>query len=195
MNELEKQSQSLKYEDIPIPAEAIIRLENKLEQIGNDIFGIKSNIETRLNYDRTKEEAFEHLYDELKNLKGDASFDNLKPLYLDLILLFDRIDTISESISNQTKNLSANEINFGEILQTLREEVLEILYRRGIETLSKKNEPKFNPEYQRAIGTEATNIESENNQVVSVIRQGFKYEKRLLRAEEVIVQKFVPISG
>lgn len=145
---------------------------------------LNRTVESRLRYDEVKEEAFERLYVELEDLKKNAAFEQLRPLYMDLILLFDRIENVRQD-TGQSPTTTAP---LSDVLQTLSDELVEILYRREIEPINATD--TFDPSVQQAIGTQPTSVEAENNHVARVVRRGFRYQSRILRAEEVIVKKY-----
>ena len=193
-------------------ASTLSQIEKKSEEISSTlshleeaVSALSQKIDTRLKYDQTKEKAFDYLYAELEELKQNSALDNLKPLYLDLILLFDRIESIRCDLSQQssetnskasegdelTQPSSTTACHTSNLLQTLSDELLDILERRGgIEIIETEDSAPFNREVQRAIKTQTTTVEAENNQVAEVVRRGFKSQNRLLRAEEVIVKKY-----
>jgi molecular chaperone GrpE len=156
---------------------ALARLESQLH-------ALCITVEGRLSYDKAKEDAFEKLYVELEELKRNSVFEQLRPLFIDFILLFDRL----ENVRNEVSGSNGVPKTVGDIVRTVSEELVEILYRREIE-LVKTTSDLFDPSLQQAIGTEPTTVESENNRVARVIRRGFRYRNRLLRPEEVIVKK------
>jgi molecular chaperone GrpE (heat shock protein) len=156
-------------------------LESGLDSLG-DIF------EQRLTYDKEKEKAFDLLYTELQALKENSAFDSVKSLYLDLILLLDRVENIKESITDDKIENRSDSIK--NILTSVSEEVLEILLRQQIEVIQTVSGTPFNPSCQKAIQTQETDVESENNKVFSIVRRGFHYGNRILRPEEVIVSKY-----
>jgi molecular chaperone GrpE (heat shock protein) len=145
---------------------------------------IKELIEKRLAYDVTKENAFERLYNELDELKRKTAFQHIRPLFIDIILFYDRLDNIYNNASN---NLYTS-TEFSNIIETIIKELLEIMRRRGIEIIPSRTSV-FDPSYQHAIGVESTSVEAEENQVHSIIRRGFRYMEYILRPEEVIVKK------
>ena len=156
-----------------------------IESLATELSSLNRTIESRLSYDKVKEEAFERLYAELEYLKKNSDFEHIRPLYMDLILLFDRIENIRQDIEESTATPSS----LSDVLETLSDEILEILYRREIE-LIKTADSTFDPRVQQAIGTQPTSSEVENNQVAGVVRRGFRYRERILRAEEVIIKKY-----
>ena len=89
-------------------------------------------VEKRLNYDRAKEKAFDHLYQELEGFKRDAAYQEKRPMLIDLILLYDRMEVIYQDVRSAT-NVPAS---VADLLQTLSDELLEILYRREVEMIT-----------------------------------------------------------
>jgi molecular chaperone GrpE len=153
------------------------RLETRLD-------GLCQTVEERLRYDKAKEEAFEKLYGELEELKRNSLFEQLRPLFVDFILLFDRI----ENVRNELSSGSPLPVEVECIMKTVSDELVEILYRREIELIRSPSDV-FDPTIQQAIGTESASDASENNRVARVVRRGFRYRNRVLRPEEVIVKK------
>ena len=151
---------------------------------------LKEEIVERLRYDKAKESAFERLYAELDELKRDSAFNQLRPLYADLILLFDRIDNLSEGQHHDDIPAADYLIT----LKTFRDELRELLYRRGVEII-RTDQTKFDCTWQRAVGTEDTIHDQEDSYVSRVVRKGFTAEGRLIRPEEVIVKRFKPASS
>jgi len=156
-----------------------------IESLTTEFSDLNRTIESRLRYDKVKEESFERLYAELEDLKTNSAFEQIRPLYMDLILLFDRIENICQDIEQATSTPSPQK----DVLKTLSDELLEILYRQGVELINTTNQT-FDPSVQQAIGTQPTFSEIENNQIARVVRRGFRYQERILRAEEVIIKKY-----
>ena len=161
-----------------------MEIASKLAELTSYIASLNRQFSDRLSKDAAKEKAFKYLYSELETVKQDSSFERFKPLYLDLILLFDRLDRVCLS---EAASVSGGELD--SFLHTLREELLEVLYRQGIELVITDGNT-FDPTKQRAIATETTAVKEENNTLASLVRRGFRYQNRLVRSEEVIVKKF-----
>lgn len=155
-----------------------------LDQVVADLSTIKRDVSERIHYDSAKEEAFNRLYAQLDELRSDREFDRLRPLYLDLILLFDRFDqsTVAALRREDTPTALA-------VLTSLREELIEVLYRREVELIDSSSST-FDPKWQRAIGTQESIVPEQHNSVGAVVRRGFRYRDRLIRPEEVILNKF-----
>jgi molecular chaperone GrpE len=158
--------------------------------IGNDVLqdlagrldAIRAILIERLNYDKTKEEAFERLYAELDDAKEGRVYDLLHPTFFDLILLHDRVEGYIRS-DERENGVSA-------FLESVLGEIVEILARRSVEIIEVPS-TKFDPTLQKAIGVKETAEPSKHHAIASVIRRGFRREGRIVRAEEVIIMKHV----
>jgi len=168
---------------------------DSIPHIGNDVLqdlagrldAIRAILIERLNYDKTKEEAFERLYAELDDAKEGRVYDLLHPTFFDLILLHDRVEGYVRS-DERENGVSA-------FLESVRGEIVEILARRGVEIIEVPSRT-FDPALQKAIGVEETADPSKHHAIASIIRRGFRWGGRIVRAEEVIVMKHVsPNAG
>ncbi|SFJ36294.1 nucleotide exchange factor GrpE [Thermoflavimicrobium dichotomicum] len=171
-----------------------MRQDRQQQQVLSFLSSLQANfsslvrlIESRLKYDKTKEAAFERLYQEMDELKQDQELNQLRPLYIDLILLIDRMNNIyKEKVSSGS---ASPEIT--SLLESLSHELIEILYRRGVELIVCPS-PRFDPKIQQVIRVIPTSNPQEDNLVVEVVRHGFKYKDVLLRPEEVVIKKYKP---
>jgi molecular chaperone GrpE len=161
---------------------------DKFTSLENHLLELKEMIEQRLTYDQTKDEAFNYLYSELKELKENALFESIKPVYIDLILLFDRIQTFCRNFEDASSS-SISTLEVSGKFQSIRDELLEVLCRREIVMIQTDRDAAFNPSQQRAVSTKLTDNTSQNNTIESIVREGFNYRNQILRPEEVVVYK------
>lgn len=136
--------------------------------------------QSRLAYDKAKEEAFDKLYAELDALKKNAALDYIKPLLLDLILLYDRMEHARRLAADAQGIVST------EVLQSFIHELLEVLYRREV-SLIEAGPSSFDYNHQKAIGVVDVTDPAEHQRIHKVVRRGFRLGERTLRPEEVIV--------
>jgi len=146
---------------------------------------LTSMVRARLSYDQTKEQAFDRLYTELDALKRNAALDSIKPLLLDLILLYDRMEHARQLAADAQGIIST------EILQSFIHELLEVLYRREV-SLMEAGPSSFDCNHQKAIGVVDVTDPAEHQRIHKVVRRGFRLGERILRAEEVIVCRVLP---
>ena len=162
-------------------------LEDILSEHKNSLHEIKSLIEARLQYDTTKDAVINRLSEEVKIYRDNFIFQSHKPIFLDLIMLFDSLDQFQNSI-NGSEELSRERII--DWLHALREELLEILYRRDILPFDEHPEV-LDYKLHKTIKTIPTPDEGENNRVVKILKSGFRWNEKILRPEEVIIKKFI----
>jgi molecular chaperone GrpE len=168
--------------------------DRQQQQVLSFLSGLQSNftslvrlVEKRLSYDKTKEVAFERLYQEMDDLKQDQELAHLRPLYIDLILFHDRM----ESIYKDAIDSGALSPELADLLKSLNGELMEILYRRGVEPIILTSYT-FDAKYQEVVKIEPTFHPSEDNQIVDIVRNGFKYKDVILRPTKVVIKKYQP---
>jgi molecular chaperone GrpE (heat shock protein) len=158
-------------------------LDEKLTQI-LDLY------EEKIRYDAQKEKAFDTLYDELTMYKNNFVEQSLAGVYKDLILLYDNVVRHLQRLADGEQE-SGDTAEFGEFVLM---EILEVLYRRGIQVIEPSPE-YFDPSIQRAVDTEYIDDPEKDNKVLRVVRRGFQSEQSLIRPEEVVVAKYGDEGG
>lgn len=141
---------------------------------------IRDLIAERLKYDKTKEHAFERLYEELDAHKKNKEFENNRPLYIDLILLYDRIQLSKKEHDDSNCD----------VLDSIQDELMEILLRRDIEII-KKEGGSFDPCFQRIVNTQEVTTIDLDGEVIHILRDGFTSKGGILRPQEVVVGKYL----
>ena len=92
-----------------------------------------------------------------------------------MILLYDRIDLLKSEDST---------------LDTILEELLEILSKQNVEIIDIENDI-FDLSLQKAVETQIVEEEEYDSRVIQVLRNGFVYEDKILRVQEVVVGKYI----
>lgn len=151
--------------------------------VANDLAEIKRIMTDRLANDPAKEKAFDALYQELKQYKEDFLFQAEKPLLLDLLLFYDSLNWFQESLVKQEMAPDVIADSF----QYLIDEFIEILYRRDVNPL----EPTevFDRKVHKAVKVEDTDDVDQDQRISQVLKRGFSRADRLLRPEEVVIQR------
>jgi molecular chaperone GrpE len=155
----------------------------ELRSIESELTGLRTTVEKRFAEDRTKDEAFSRLYEDLEIFRGQAAFQIARPVFLEIILLLDRLDGALES-----GDLAVDPRGF---LESVRVELGEILARRAISPVASADE-LFDPAQQRAIKTVATDDEAQHNSIAQVLRQGYEQNGQVVRSADVIVRRYAP---
>jgi molecular chaperone GrpE (heat shock protein) len=120
--------------------------------------------------------ALRQLTDEL----AQARRQELRPLYLDMILLLDRV----ENGLSAWRGTPAEEF-----VITVHDEIAEILARRGVTPMTTPD-GWFDPQRQRAVKAVMTRNPEEDRRVVDRVRRGYECDGYILRAEEVVVSRY-----
>lgn len=146
---------------------------------------------------------FEALHAELKTYKDAFLLEAvLRPVIRDLISLYDDISDIYRQFSlalstqEQRGSLSGSALVFFETvaapanqLEHNRDSILEVLERLDV-TLVPVGTGKLDKQSQRAVTVEYTEDPDQDHEVVKVIKRGFLWKNRVIRAEEVVIKKW-----
>jgi molecular chaperone GrpE len=173
--------ENAEFTDVSVEQQILLNMDNIIA----GVTALNQIIKERLVYDRAKEEAFDRLYVEVEEVRQERGFQQIRPLLMDLILLYDRIELGMQ----QLYGLEGSMPEVVQLLQSFRDELLEVLYRREVEAIVVPT-ATFDRTLQQAVSVQPTVVLSEHNQVVRVVRRGFRYRNRILRSEEVIVSSY-----
>lgn len=144
---------------------------------------IKKVLDERVANDAIREKAFEALYEELRQYKEDWLFQAEKPLILDLLLFHDSLLWFQESLVKQ--EMSADVI--ADSFQYLVDEFLETLYRRDVIPIDAGE--TFDRKLHKIVKVEDTDDPNLDQRVAQVLKRGFARGERLLRPEEVVINR------
>ena len=156
-----------------------------LDALSHEIAGVRELIEKRLSDAEVSKRAFDRLYEELDRQKKHGAVLDNRPLYLDLILLADRLESFSGQASEATPALIS-----------LRDELREILFRRDIHLISRVDDT-FDPRFQRAVLAEDVHAHGKADRVLRTLREGYICGDVVLRPQEVVVGRLAttPTTG
>lgn len=166
---------------------SIAALSTALQRISTQLDALTGVVDARLSYDKAKEKAFERLYAELDSVKKNTALENIKPLLLDLILLYDRMEHAQRAAVDTEGTDGSTQVD---MLKSFIDELLEVLSRREVR-LMEVLASTFDCSQQRAIGAEEVTDPAQHEQIARVVRRGFHLGNSLLRPEDVIVRRLV----
>lgn len=174
--------------DLPLGQDNQQQMMGLLVRLEADLTLLLKSFNDRLSYDKEKEVAFERLYRELDDLKQSRELNQFRAIFVDLILMIDRMNTIY----NDKLDAGQKEDEIFTLLGNLSHEVLEILYRNGVDLVVSTSE-YFDPKIQQAVKVVATNNPAEDGKLIEIVRHGFRYNEMLIRPEEVVIKKYEPL--
>lgn len=164
-------------ESVPtVDAEIGAKLDRLTEKIGL----LEQLIVKRIKDDQTQQTAVNALHSELQQYRSDAVRAGQKPILKGLVLMYDAALRMLESLPPSKGT---------EAVETLAEEIVELLHRHDVELIAEQPE-RFDNKIQMALRMEPAGSEDEDQRVAQVVRQGFRWGGQVLRPQEVVVKVF-----
>lgn len=157
--------------------------EEVLGALVDDVATFRDFVDQQGRRDAIQQQAFDQLYEELRQYKEDFVFQAEKPLLLDLLLFYDSLNWFQDSLG---KNEMSPDV-LSDSFQYLIDEFLELLYRRDV--LPMESRARFDRETQKAIKVVRTEKPERDYLIKQVVKRGFARANRVLRAEEVVVYR------
>ncbi|GCE22966.1 nucleotide exchange factor GrpE [Dictyobacter kobayashii] len=180
-------------QEIAIPAaedknvELIEQTFQGMQQLLKTMQGLKQDFETKVKYDESKERMIDTLHSELQSYREGLHFKILRPLFIDLISLYDDINHITDNMQKEFPGLDATIIAN---IESFAESVEEMLSNNGVETFQVAEET-FVSNKQRTLRAIPTTDASLDKHIARRLRKGFLYENRVLRPEMVETYRYV----
>ncbi len=160
-----------------------------LSDISESVSAVRELIEEQGSQQSAQQQAFDALYEELRQYKDDFIFQAEKPLLLDLLLFYDSLTWFQQSLVKQEMSPDVVADSF----QYLIDEFLELLYRRDVVPV--ESHATFARESQKAIKVIATGDPDLDYKVQQVLKRGFARAGRVLRPEEVVIHRLNSNAG
>lgn len=160
--------------------------ELTLDALAEELGSLREGLEGLARRDEIQKQAFDTLYEELRQYKDDFIFQMEKPLLLDLLLFYDSLNWFQQSLLKQEMSPEVTADSF----QYLLDEFLELLYRRDV--LPSDTRTRFDKRFQKAVKVVVTDEADLDYQVQEVVKRGFSRSGRTLRPEEVVVYRYSP---
>ena len=156
------------------------KIEAQTTAISVQLHELQQQFVSKIQKDSSQKQAFDKLYEEMRQYKDDFIFAAMRPILADLLLLYDNMVRAERNWEDDRGR---------EIIADLREELVEILYRQDVEPICIADNATLDRRRQRVIQTVATNDACEDGQIVRVVREGFLRGERVLRPQEVVCKK------
>lgn len=142
--------------------ESLAIMSSAIENLQVEMADLRDLFVRRLFEDRQKAEL-------IRDLGNKADYAFIEPFLYDLILLLDRIEKVDD-----------------EFVRSVRDELYDIVHRRGVERI--RVTQQFDPNLNRVVKV----IDGEpgtNTVVVGVVRNGYTFANRVVRPAEVLVAR------
>lgn len=144
---------------------------------------------------------FDALHEELKDYKDGFLLESVhKPIIRDLISVYDDLDNIHRQMLDAVAEAATMPPEIGgkvvDRLKTMAiniehkcEFIVEVLARLEV-TMLPLGSGKLDKQLQRAVTVEMAEDPDEDGKVLRVVKRGFLWKDRVLRAEEVVIKKW-----
>ena len=169
---------------------AVREVMEAVRSLVDEMQSLRQGFEAKLQYDETKALQVKNLHEELKIHKEDLHFRILRPVFMDLINMYDDMSKSIESASGKAEDAPGQMIHN---LEIFREAIEEILRRNGVETVVSEDD-LFQASRQRSLRAVVTNDPALDKRIARRVRKGFVYENKLLRPEMVETYRYVSVS-
>lgn len=136
---------------------------------------------------------YDALYEEMRQYKINFVDAAQKPLYNELLLLFDSIQRIMHNVEGIADAAIPKEA-VTEAFKQVKDELLEVLYRRDIEMIE-EHPTKLDVKMQKPVRRVETDVASEDKDVVQCVREGFRRNGKLFRAQDVVVKRCLAVAS
>ncbi len=135
-----------------------------------EIAQLRDLFQRRLFEDKARNRLYDELCEQLTLARSGLAEQLLSPLFRELLLVIDRVTSLSED---------------GDVvLGSIAEELVELLERRNIHRVPTMS--VFDPKIHEAVRTESCDDRAPGT-VLEVLRPGYLFGAKLLRAERVVV--------
>ncbi|MEI8080386.1 MAG: nucleotide exchange factor GrpE [Actinomycetes bacterium] len=164
-------------EDDPVsePSQVVVvpdATSGKLAELTEQVAGLRDLFARRLMEDKTKKAMFDELYSQMQFAKEGLIKSTIAPMISELLLVIDRIETSEDDSA---------------MVQSVRDELLEVLARRGVQPIEATTGVPFDATIHQAVG--AIDDDLPTGYIVAQERTGYRQGASLLRPAQVIVSR------
>lgn len=166
--------------------ESIVNPE--LTLIKDLISDLSAQFESKIKYDKHKEEIIDKLHSENQAFKNDLYKKLILPLVNEIIFMLDDYSILFKKHSES----EINEVDVPKLLKQfggISEDLENLLYKNGIDVYSVEGE-QFDSSKQKVIKTIPTDDPLKDKTVCDKLKKGFVLDGKIIRMEHVSCYKF-----
>ena len=170
-------------QEMPNAALNLESVVEKLNEIQSEINASREAFDKKIMIDAHKNAMFDNMHKELCDYKNGVFERNIDSMALDAISIIDTYEAIAEQ--DDTDEGTA------EIIRNIIQDLVDMLYRQGIEMYSSIGEDMtVNTKSQKIIKTVVTSDETLNNKICAQLAPGYCKGDRIIRAEKISIYKY-----
>jgi molecular chaperone GrpE len=157
-------------------------------ELAQEVAALRDLFQRRLLEDQARQRMYDELYRQLEFARQGLVDQFVAPLAREILLVVDRIDALTgQGAGGEAGGKSGGEPGTeddAENLASVREELLEILHRRGLREVDARGQ-EFDPRVHEAVARVPVEPGDQVGRVVEVRRPGYALADRLLRPAQV----------
>ena len=176
----------------PANGVSTVEITRSLQLLTTEMQRLREGFDTKVKYDESKERLIDSLHRELQVYREGLHFKILRPLFIDLIAMYDDLGKLIDTMLAKDPTVASNQAiqNLG----SFQEAIEETLRRNGVDTFTVE-ESTFLASKQRILRVVDTSDPAQDKHIARRVRKGFEYEGRVLRPEVVETYKYTPVSS
>ena len=159
------------------------------ESLQAQMEALQRGFEAKIKYDASKEKIIDNLHRELQNAREDLHFKILRPVFVDLIAMYDDMCKLIAHASRATDTDTGQNRLFIDSIDSFLEAIEEILARNGVTAFSMDGD-QLVQQRQRVVETIPTGEVGLDSHIAERRRKGFAYEDKILRPELVATYRY-----
>ncbi len=163
-------------------------VKQRMQGLLGEMENLRQDFETKVKYDESKQYLIDTLHRELQVYREGLHFRILRPIFLDLITMYDDLGKLLDSMPRDS--ITSSNVTL-QNLASFQDTIEEILRRNGVQTFAVP-ENVFLASRQRIQKLVPIPDPAMDKQIARRVRKGFEYEGKLLRPETVEVYKYTP---
>jgi molecular chaperone GrpE (heat shock protein) len=160
-------------------------LKEYLLSITSFLNKLEKDLNLRNERDKYKDEAIQRMSKQIEEYEKGFVKKIKEPLIRDLIMLCDTIEKLHK------KFCSSGNADLNHEIVLLKEEVDEILFASGVERIELSGNPEYDINHQKIVLKVPTNNPEENMRICKIVRDGYLWDKSLIRKQEITVYEFI----
>jgi molecular chaperone GrpE (heat shock protein) len=122
---------------------------------------------------------------ELERYKSNFIYNAVqKRIFMEIIEISDKVADIMK-----VANAEGSKEDLIKHIESLRKQFDQLFINQGIEKIESKSD-LFDGQVQEATDTVSTNVKEENQKVVEVLKEGYRFDQKLIRPQKVVVKKY-----
>lgn len=163
-------------------------------KIDDGVTRILQTFEEKLRYDASKQQTIDRLYSELQGYRTDLVARAARPFIFGMIHHHAEIGKLLAGL-RATPDDDISPTKFGRLLESLQEDVADVLAENGVTAYRAEASDPFDPVRQTVVGKATpTTEEDRSGTIAACLGPGFEHEGRILVKARVSAYRYQPTA-